>query len=38
MKYDPTNQTQEETVETTEVVMTPVEDEWDNIQGDLILF
>ena len=38
MKHDPNIQTQEETVETTEVVMTPTEDEWDNIHGDLILF
>ena len=38
MKNDPTTQTQEVTEETTVVVMTPVEDEWDNIHGDLVLF
>jgi hypothetical protein len=38
MKNDPTIKTQEETEEITSVVMSPVEDEWDNIHGDLVLF
>ena len=38
MNYDPTIKTQEETEEITTIVMSPVEDEWDNIHGDLVLF
>lgn len=38
MKNEPTIKTQEETEEITSLVMLPVEDEWDNIHGDLVLF
>ena len=35
MKHHPTIKTQEET---TLVVMQPIEDDWGNINGDLVLF
>lgn len=38
MNYDPTTQTQEVNEDVTTVVMSPMEDEWDNIHGDLVLF
>lgn len=38
MNYDPTTQTQEVNEDVTIVVMSPMEDEWDNIHGDLVLF
>ena len=38
MKHDPTIKTQEETEDITVVVMSPVSDDWDNINGDLVLF
>jgi hypothetical protein len=37
MNYDPTIKI-EEIDETIDVVMSPTEDEWDNIHGDLVLF
>jgi hypothetical protein len=38
MKNEPIIKTQEEIGDIRPVVMSPVEDDWDNIHGDLVLF
>jgi hypothetical protein len=38
MKKDPTIKTEDESDVITTVVNTTVEDDWDNINGDMVLF